>query len=134
MLIGVYISSSHQGLSCLTWPTCPNGFDFPPPKFFYEHIHRTLVFILAIVLYSFTIYSIVKTNIKSLKIKLVVASVLLTTQIILGWVMIVTKLNPIVVASHLSTAVALFGIILVTLISLYKGMKANKEKEISKRT
>jgi heme A synthase len=133
MLIGVYITSSHQGLSCLTWPTCPNGFGFPPPKFFYEHIHRTLVFILAISLYSFTVYTLVKTNFKSLKVKLIIASVLLTTQIILGWVMIETKLNPVVVASHLSTAVALFGIILVTLISLYKGLKSNKEEEISKK-
>jgi cytochrome c oxidase assembly protein subunit 15 len=57
MLIGVFITSSHQGLSCPGWPLCPNGFDFPSSKYFFEHFHRMLVlitsgFIIATALYS----------------------------------------------------------------------------------
>ncbi len=128
MLIGVYITSSHQGLSCLTWPLCPNGFDFPPPKYFYEHFHRFLVLIITISLFSFTTFSVKKISNKNIKIKLIIASILLDTQIILGWLVIFTKLNPIVVASHLSTAVALFGIILITLLSVHNELKKEKMK------
>lgn len=129
MLIGVYITSSHQGLSCLTWPLCPNGFDFPPPKYFFEHVHRSIVLILAVTLFSFTIYSVKTLSNKGIKLKLILASVILSGQIILGWFVIYTQLNPIVVASHLSTAVALFGIIFVTLLSVYNEIKKEKVKE-----
>jgi cytochrome c oxidase assembly protein subunit 15 len=128
MLIGVYITSSHQGLSCLTWPLCPNGFDFPPPKYFIEHVHRSLVLILAIVLFSFTFLSFKMISNKGIKIKMILASSLLTIQIILGWLVIYSKLNPVVVASHLSTAVALFGIVFVTLLSIYNELKKGGEK------
>ena len=127
MLIGVYITSSHQGLSCLTWPLCPNGFDFPPPKYFFEHVHRSLVLILAIVLFSFTIFAIKRISNKGIKIKLILASSILTIQILLGWLVIYSKLNPIVVASHLSTAVALFGIVFVSLLSVYNELKKGKK-------
>ena len=123
MMFGVYLSSIHQGLSCQTWPLCPNGFDFPPPKYFYEHIHRTLVFILIVSLFSFTAYSFIRLSNKNLKIKLGLASGLLIAQVILGWVMILTKLQPIIVASHLATGIAFFGILIVTLISLHHEMK-----------
>jgi len=126
MMLGVYLSSIHQGLSCLTWPLCPNGFDLPPPKYFYEHIHRTLVLVLVISLFSFTAYSFIKLNDKKFKIKLALASGLLIAQVTLGWVMIVTKLQPIIVASHLATGIAFFGILIVTLISLHHEMKNAK--------
>ncbi|MBA3285654.1 MAG: COX15/CtaA family protein [Nitrosopumilus sp.] len=128
MMLGVYLSSVGQGLSCLTWPTCPNGFNFPPQEYLLEHFHRSMVLVVAIFLYSFTAFSFLRIGNKNFKVKLIIASVLLTTQIILGWVMILTKLNPIVVASHLSTAVALFGILLVTLLSVYNELQNNKVK------
>lgn len=129
MLIGVYITSSHQGLSCLTWPLCPNGFDFPPPKYFFEHVHRSLVLILALVLFSFTFLSVKMLSNNSIKLKLILASVIMSVQIMLGWLVIYTNLNPIVVATHLSNAVALFGIIFVTLLSVYNEIKKEKIKE-----
>jgi heme A synthase len=128
MLIGVYITSSHQGLSCLTWPLCPNGFNSPPPKYFYEHVHRFLVLLLTIILISFTFYSIKRISYKNIKNKLIIASILLITQISLGWLVIFTKLHPIIVASHLSTAVALFGIILITLLSVYNEFRKKESK------
>ena len=59
-------------------------------------------------LFSFTGYSFIKLSNKSLRIKLSLASGLLITQILIGWIMIVTKLQPIVVASHLATGIAFF--------------------------
>jgi cytochrome c oxidase assembly protein subunit 15 len=124
MIIGVYLSSIHQGYSCKTWPLCPNGFGFPPEEYFYEHFHRFLALVLAVSLFSFTIFSFIKIRNRNLSIKLSIASTLLSAQIILGWAVIATKLQPIVVASHLSTGIALFGILVVTLISLQHQMKS----------
>ena len=124
MIVGVYLSSIHQGYSCKTWPLCPNGFGFPPKEYFYEHFHRFLGLILAIALFSFTAFSVIKLRNRNLSIKLLIASTLLVSQIILGWAVIATKLQPIVVASHLSTGIALFGILVVTLISLQHKMKS----------
>ena len=123
MIVGVYLSSIHQGYSCKTWPLCPNGFGFPPKEYFYEHFHRFLALILAVSLFSFTAFSVIKLRNKNFSIKLSIASTLLVSQIILGWAVIATKLQPIVVASHLSTGIALFGILVVTLISLQHKMK-----------
>ena len=124
MIVGVYLSSIHQGYSCKTWPLCPNGFGFPPKEYFYEHFHRFLGLILALSLFSFTAFSFIKIRNRNLSIKLSIASTLLVSQIILGWAVIATKLQPIVVASHLSTGIALFGILIVTLISLQHKMKS----------
>ena len=124
MIVGVYLSSIHQGYSCKTWPLCPNGFGFPPKEYFYEHFHRFLGLILALSLFSFTAFSFIKIRNRYLSIKLSIASTLLVSQIILGWAVIATKLQPIVVASHLSTGIALFGILIVTLISLQHKMKS----------
>lgn len=118
MILGVYLSSIHQGYSCKTWPLCPNGFNFPPDEYFYEHYHRFSVLILALSLFSFTAYSLFQVRNRNLSVKLSIASILLISQIILGWAVITTKLQPIIVASHLSTGIALFGILVVTLISL----------------
>ena len=87
-----------------------------------------MVLVVALFLYSFTAFSFLRIGNKKFKVKLIIASVLLTTQIILGWVMILTKLNPIVVASHLSTAVALFGVLVVTLLSVHNELQNKKVK------
>ncbi len=123
MIVGVYLSSIHQGYSCKTWPLCPNGFGFPPKEYYYEHFHRFMGLILALSLFSFTAFSLVKLRNRNFNIKLSIASTLLASQIILGWAVIATKLQPIVVASHLSTGIALFGILVVTLISLQHSLQ-----------
>ena len=74
MIVGVYLSSIHQGYSCKTWPLCPNGFGFPPKEYFYEHFHRFLGLILALSLFSFTAFSLVKIRNRNFSIKLSIAS------------------------------------------------------------
>ena len=60
MLVGVYISSSNQGLTCPEWPLCPNGFGLPPEKHFFEHYHRVMVVVTAGLIFATAIYSFKK--------------------------------------------------------------------------
>lgn len=129
MILGVYLSSTHQGYSCKTWPLCPNGFNFPSEDFFLEHYHRLLVLILSITLISFTVSAFIKNSLKKIRIKLLLAVLLLIIQIILGWVMIETKLNPYAVAIHLAIGLSIFAMILVVLISINKDLKWKKNDQ-----
>ena len=99
MLIGVYITSSHQGLSCPDWPLCPNGLGVPAPKYFFEHIHRMLVIITSGLIIATAIYAHIKA--KSVGTTAILAAVIVIIQIILGMIMIYSKLNALLVASHL---------------------------------
>jgi cytochrome c oxidase assembly protein subunit 15 len=72
---------------------------------------------------TFTVLSYVKIRNHNLRSKLTLATGLLLTQIFMGWFMIYTKLNPLVVAGHLATGIAFFGILLVILLSLHHEMK-----------
>ena len=125
MLIGVYISASNLGLSCTEWPLCPNGFDFPSPKYFFEHYHRVLVIITGIFIYVTTAYAIKKA--RNIQKYAIVSSIIISFQILLGMLVVNTKLQPLLVAMHLSTGVLLFAVILMTFLSAYK----LKEKKFS---
>lgn len=125
MLIGVYISASNLGLSCTEWPLCPNGFDFPSPKYFFEHYHRVLVIITGIFIYVTTAYAIKKA--RNIQKYAIVSSIIISFQILLGMLVVNTKLQPLLVAMHLSTGVLLFAMILMTFLSAYK----LKEKKFS---
>src|ERR671938_1953087 len=101
MLIGVYISASNKGLFCTEWPLCPNGFDFPSPKYFFEHYHRVLVIITAIFIYTNAVYAI-KTRVETQKYS-IASGIIISFQILLGMLVVQTKLQPLIVALHLST-------------------------------
>jgi cytochrome c oxidase assembly protein subunit 15 len=118
MLIGVYISASNLGLFCTEWPLCPNGFDFPPPKYFFEHYHRVFVMITGIFIYATMAYAIKKA--RNTQKYAVVSSIIISFQILLGMLVVNTKLQPLLVAIHLSTGVLLFAMILMTFLSAYK--------------
>ncbi len=112
MLIGVYITSSYQGLSCPEWPLCPNGFNLPPPEYFFEHTHRMLVLITGGFIFSTAIYSSIK--VKNVQKPAIIASILVLIQIILGMFVVNSKLDAVLVASHLSTGITLFSMTLLT--------------------
>ena len=100
MLIGVYISSLNRGVACPDWPLCPNGFGFPSEKFFYEHFHR-LVAIIAAIFTGITLIFIRKSLWKLNKLIVIIVTSLIVVQIIMGFFVITSKLNPIIVAIHL---------------------------------
>jgi heme A synthase len=118
MLVGVYISSSNQGLSCLEWPLCPNGFGLPSEKYFFEHYHRVMVVITAGLIFATAVYSFKK--FKPARKTAIIAAIVVSVQIIFGMLVVTTHLEPFLVASHLSTGILLFAMTLMTFLASYK--------------
>src|ERR671938_59089 len=125
MLLGIYITASHQGLSCTGWPLCPNGFNFPPPKYFFEHVHRVLVVITAGVIFTPSFYSVKKA--KNVRTTAVAAGIIISVQIFLGVLVINNRLEALLVATHLSTGVLLFAMTLMTFLSSYRIANGNSK-------
>ena len=118
MLIGTYVDASHQGLSCPDWPLCPNGFGFPPKKYFFEEIHRIVAVITASTVFATTAYAYRRS--RTLRKSTIAATLIVVAQILLGMFVVYTRLEPLLVATHLSTGVLLFGTSLITFLSAYK--------------
>lgn len=125
MLIGIYITASHQGLSCPDWPLCPNGFNFPSPKYFFEHVHRILAVITAGVIFTSAFYSIKKA--KNVRTTAVSAGIIISVQIFLGVLVINKRLEALLVATHLSTGVLLFAMTLMTFLLSYRLANGNSK-------
>ena len=117
MLIGVYISSSNEGLSCREWPLCPNGFGLPSEKYFFEYYHRVLVVVTAGLIYGTTAYALRKAS--PARKTALVASIAVSVQIVFGFLIVSTRLEPLLVAAHLSTGILLFAMSLMTFLSSY---------------
>ena len=124
MLLGVYITSSHQGLSCPDWPLCPNGFSLPPDKYLFEEIHRIMVIVTASLIFATAVYS--ARNVKSAQKTAILAAVAASVQIVFGFLVVTFKLPPLMVAAHLSTGITLFAMSLMTFLSTYKSRKPSK--------
>ena len=118
MLVGVYISSSNQGLSCTEWPLCPNGFGLPSEKYFFEHYHRVMVVITAALIFATAAYSFKK--FKPARKTAIIAAIVVSVQIIFGMLVVSTSLEPFLVATHLSTGILLFAMTLMTFLASYK--------------
>ncbi|MGB6595468.1 MAG: COX15/CtaA family protein [Candidatus Nitrosopolaris sp.] len=118
MLIGTYVDASHQGLSCPDWPLCPNGFGFPSKKYFFEEIHRIVAVVTAGVILSTACYATKEAV--YVKGTATAAGILVSVQILLGMFVVDTKLEPLLVATHLSIGVLLFALALITFVSSYR--------------
>jgi len=118
MLIGVYITSSHQGLSCTEWPLCPNGFGLPTEKHFFEHYHRVMVVITASLIYATAAYA--AKDARPARKTAIIAAIVVSVQIVLGMLVVNTKLDPLLVATHLSTGILLFAMTLMTFLASYR--------------
>lgn len=125
MLVGVYISSSHQGLSCPDWPLCPNGFDLPSERHFFEHYHRVMVVIAAGLIYATAAYSF--WNTRPARKTAIIAAIVVSVQIVFGMLVVTLRLEPLLVATHLSTGILLFAMTLMTFLTSY--MLARKRRE-----
>lgn len=125
MLLGVYITSSHQGLSCLDWPLCPNGFDLPSEKYFFEHYHRMMVIITAGLIYATAVFT--ARNAKSVRKTAIIGGIVVSVQIVFGMLVVNTRLEPLLVATHLSTGILLFALTLMTFLSSYRLARNNRQ-------
>ena len=120
-LIGTYVDASHQGLSCPDWPLCPNGFNFPPKKYLFEEIHRIVAAVTASVIIATASYAAKKLGI--VRKTAIAAGIIVVVQIVLGMFVVNTKLEALLVATHLSTGVFLFALVLITFVSSYRSTK-----------
>jgi heme A synthase len=118
MMLGVYISASQQGLSCPDWPLCPNGFDLPSEKYFFEHVHRMMVVITASLIFATAAYSARK--IKPARKTAIIAAIVVCVQIVFGMLVVTTRLEPLLAATHLSTGILLFSMVLMTFLTAYR--------------
>jgi cytochrome c oxidase assembly protein subunit 15 len=118
MMLGVYISASHQGLSCPDWPLCPNGFDLPSEKYFFEHVHRMMVVITASLIFATAAYSARK--IKPARKTAIIAAIVVCVQIVFGMLVVTTRLEPLLAATHLSTGILLFSMVLMTFLTAHR--------------
>ena len=112
MILGVYQSSIHQPLSCSEWPLCPNGLlKLPERRYVVEYFHRILVVFTASVIYATSIFAFVK--VKTMKRLTLLASIVVSIQIIIGALVVTERLDIMIVTAHLPIGVALFGITLL---------------------
>ena len=121
MLLGVYITASHQGLSCPGWPLCPNKFNFPPNKYLFEHFHRMIAIVGATAVLVMLAYSVRKA--KYVRRAAIASGIAILIQILLGMMVVNTKLQAFLVAAHLLNGVVLFTLALVTFVSAYRNSK-----------
>jgi heme A synthase len=115
MLIGVFLSSGplkERGLVCTEWPLCPNGFGLPEDHYLMEYVHRVVAAITVAVVYATAI--VVPAGARRAKRAAVIAAAIVSVQIVLGWLTVLTTLDPLTVATHLSTGVTLFAFGLLT--------------------
>jgi heme A synthase len=121
MLIGVYISSSYQDLSCPDWPLCLNDLGILSPEYLFDHIHRMLVLIATGFIFATAIYAYF--HARPVSTTAIIAAIIVITQIVLGMVMVTSNLQPLLVASHLATGITLFAMLLLTFIFSYRERK-----------
>jgi len=115
MLVGVFLSSGpiqEKGIVCTEWPLCPNGFGPPEDDYLMEYVHRLVAVITASVVYATAV--VVPSRARRAKKVALIAAGLVSLQIVLGLLTVLTTLEPLVVASHLSTGISLFAFGLLT--------------------
>jgi heme A synthase len=119
MIIGVYLSSTHQSLGCPEWPLCPNGFlRAPEQNYLVEYLHRLLVGFTAGTIYASAIFA--NTRINKLQRLTTIAAIVVSIQIAIGALVVTNRLDLALVTIHLPTGVALFGITLIMFLQFVK--------------
>jgi len=114
MVVGRYLSSTvdQQGLACPSWPLCPNGFGAPDESYLTEYVHRVLAVIASGLVYATAIA--VPSGVKRAKRASIIAAIVVSAQIVIGYLTVTTQLYPPVVATHLSTGITVIAFSLLT--------------------
>ena len=118
IIIGAFLSARGEGLLCSDWPLCPTGFSLSPEgEYFTEYIHRIIASITAVSVYVTACYSI-KRFVKARRPATVVA-VAVSIQIAIGMLVVLSELQPIIVAIHTGVGVLSLAFALLTFILSY---------------
>jgi heme A synthase len=118
IIVGAFVSARGQGLSCSDWPLCPTGFSLSPGgEHFIEYVHRIIALIAAISVYVTTIYAI-KRFVKA-RTAATITSIAVSFQIAIGMLVVLSELQPLVVAVHTGVGVLTLALALLTFILSY---------------
>ena len=120
MFIGGYLEASGQGLACPQWPLCPSGI-LPSAEFLTEWIHRLIAAITGVLIVATAIASW-KTAGSHAKLRITgtLAGVFAVSQILLGAIVIDTKLHALIVAIHNGIGILLFAMALLTTLFAFR--------------
>lgn len=100
------------GLGCPDWPLCPNQFGLPEDRYLTEYVHRVLSVVGSGLLYATAI--VVSSSLRKAKLASIIAAIMVSVQIILGYLTVSAGLYPFVVATHLSTGITVIAFSLIT--------------------
>jgi len=117
IIVGAFVSARGQGLSCSGWPR-PTGFSLSPGgEHFIEYVHRIIALIGAISVYVTTIYAI-KRFVKA-RTAATITSIAVSFQIAIGMLVVLSELQPLIVAVHTGVGVLTLALALLTFILSY---------------
>jgi heme A synthase len=127
MISGRSITASRLELACTEWPLCPNGLTMPTEKFLYENIHRLLAILSAIAIALTTIVLIMNHS-RYVRIAYI-ALFSIVLEILIGMFVVLTNLQSLVVAIHLSNGVIVFALTILLLVSYREMTRSNTPKQ-----
>jgi cytochrome c oxidase assembly protein subunit 15 len=130
IVIGAYVSAANFGAGCgIEWPTC-NGSLLPQPTIaaVTEYLHRIFAALSALLLFITTAFFIKVTGISSVSTRLlVISSLIMVFQIILGAIVIFNTIPAELVAFHQGIALLIYGLIVGA--AFYSSAKESVVKE-----
>tara|TARA_Y100000590_G_scaffold185628_1_gene211543 strand:+ start:1976 stop:2368 length:393 start_codon:yes stop_codon:yes gene_type:complete len=130
MFVGGYISAAGLGLTCPEWPLCPNGV-MPDDEYFIEWVHRLVAATTGVLILATTVSAWINKDAgRKIKFTSAFASALVVTQIMLGAIVIDTKLHAVLVAVHLGIGILLFAMTLLTVLFAFRIGKKIVESKI----
>lgn len=128
MVLGSYVSAAGLGLSCIDWPTCRGSF-LPSEEIMAEWVHRLFALMAGISVVTMAALSWRVRN-SRLRLTATLAAVFVITQIVLGVIVIDSRLHPLVVSVHLGIGTLLFASTLLTAIAANRMYRENLKSVI----
>ncbi|TLX66757.1 MAG: cytochrome oxidase assembly protein [Thaumarchaeota archaeon] len=130
MFIGGYLQASGQGLSCPEWPLCPSGI-LPSAEYLTEWIHRLIAAATGVLIVATAVGSWkVKGSEMKIRITGTLAGILAVSQIMLGAIVIDTKLHAVIVAIHNGAGILLFAMALLTTLFAFRLARATIQTKV----
>ncbi len=116
VVIGGTVRATGSGLGCPDWPTCHGKFVPESDKAtLIEFSHRTAAFVVGLLFLGVTYFTFKSERKNPLVFWLAFsAGLLLLVQVILGGITVKTELPSSIVATHLGTAMAFIGVLIIT--------------------
>ena len=118
IVIGGIVSSTESGLACPDWPLCYGKF-IPDLSYhiFIEFFHRLWALLVTSSIICLVYFSWKEKSVphRCLLIS-VISLILLSFQVFLGMLTVITTLHPLIVSLHLAFATALFALLIYNLL------------------